>query len=153
ILGILKSGGAYLPIDTAYPAERLAFMIEDARPPIVISEERLKGHLRAYGARLLLLDQDWVTIAAASGENPVNRAGLENLAYVLYTSGSTGRPKGVALEHQSAATFVQWAQTVFSPAELAGVLFATSVCFDLSIFEIFVPLSVGGKVIVVENVL
>jgi acyl-coenzyme A synthetase/AMP-(fatty) acid ligase/acyl carrier protein len=79
--------------------------------------------------------------------------GPENLAYVLYTSGSTGRPKGVALEHQSAATFVQWAQTVFSPAELAGVLFATSVCFDLSIFEIFVPLSVGGKVIVVENAL
>ena len=72
---------------------------------------------------------------------------------MLFTSGSTGRPKGVAIEHHSAATFIQWAQTVFTPAELAGALFSTSVCFDLSIFEMFVPLSVGGKLIIVQNAL
>ncbi|HZP17424.1 MAG TPA: amino acid adenylation domain-containing protein, partial [Terriglobales bacterium] len=77
----------------------------------------------------------------------------ENLAYVLFTSGSTGRPKGVALQHRSATTFVHWAKTVYTPEELAGVLFSTSVCFDLSVFEMFVPLSTGGKVIVVQNAL
>ncbi len=72
---------------------------------------------------------------------------------MLFTSGSTGRPKGVALEHRSAATFLHWAQEVFTPEELAGVLFSTSICFDLSVFEMFVPLSVGGKVITAQNAL
>src|SRR4029077_348957 len=76
-----------------------------------------------------------------------------NLAYVLFTSGSTGRPKGVAIEHRAAAAFVQWAKQVFSKDQLAGVLFSTSVCFDLSIFEIFVTLSAGGEVILAPNAL
>ena len=72
---------------------------------------------------------------------------------MLFTSGSTGRPKGVAIEHRNVAAFVYWAQQVFTLRELAGVLLSTSICFDLSVFETFVPLSVGGKVIVVENAL
>src|SRR5207248_5372054 len=77
----------------------------------------------------------------------------KNLTYVIYTSGSTGQPKGVAIEHHSPVTFVHWARTLFSPEELSGVLASTSICFDLSVFEIFVPLSTGGKVILAENAL
>ena len=80
-------------------------------------------------------------------------ATAESLAYVIYTSGSTGTPKGVAIEHRSSWTFLHWAAEVFSRDELAGTLFATSICFDLSVFEIFAPLSRGGAVIVADNAL
>src|SRR5206468_12357903 len=105
------------------------------------------------GTETLCLDRDWSLIAHESEINPVRRIKPENLAYVLFTSGSTGRPKGVALEHRSAATFIHWAQSVFTPQELEGVLFSTSICFDLSVFEMFVPLSVGGKLILAHNAL
>src|SRR5207245_6640349 len=88
-----------------------------------------------------------------SAENPGASVKPDDLAYILFTSGSTGRAKVVAIEHRSASTFVQWAQTVFKPEEVAGTLFSTSMCFDLSIFEMFVPFSMGGKVILVQNAL
>ena len=72
---------------------------------------------------------------------------------MIYTSGSTGQPKGVAIEHASAVAFLYWASAAFTPEELSGVLLATSLCFDLSVFELFAPLCVGGKVIVAENAL
>ena len=77
----------------------------------------------------------------------------DNLAYVIYTSGSTGQPKGVAIEHRNTVALLHWAKSVFTVEELAGVLASTSICFDLSIFELFVPLSWGGKVILAENAL
>src|SRR5207302_10479173 len=78
---------------------------------------------------------------------------VENLAYVIYTSGSTGTPRGVAIEHGSVNVLLHWAREVFSAEELSGVLASTSICFDLSVFEIFAPLSWGGKVIVVRDAL
>src|SRR5205807_8277284 len=86
-------------------------------------------------------------------EKPASKLNPENLAYVIYTSGSTGKPKGTGIEHRSAATFLHWAREVFAAEDLAGVLASTSICFDLSIFEIFVPLSWGGTVIVAQNAL
>ncbi len=145
ILGILKAGGAYVPLDPAYPQERLAAIVEDAKAPILLTMRSLTNVLPAHGARLICLDADWEQIAERSTKNPDRNVAPSNLGYVLFTSGSTGRPKGVALEHRSAATFIQWAQEVFLPQEVAGTLFSTSICFDLSIFEIFVPLSMGGK--------
>src|SRR6059058_2718300 len=153
ILGILKAGGAYVPLDPAYPLQRLAAILEDAKAPVLITQQRLIDLLPQSTATTVSIDADWPDISQESGENPARNTKPENLAYVLFTSGSTGRPKGVALEHRSAATFVHWARTVFTPEEVAGVLLSTSVCFDLSIFEIFVPLSAGGKVIVVQNAL
>src|SRR5436309_1465774 len=85
--------------------------------------------------------------------NPDNRTTSKNLAYVIYTSGSTGKPKGVAIEHFSAATFLLWAHSVFTKEELTGVLASTSICFDLSVFELFAPLTCGGKIILAENAL
>jgi amino acid adenylation domain-containing protein len=153
ILGILKSGGAYVPLDPAYPKERIAHILQDAKAPVVLTQKALAPELPNFSGKTICLDADWNDISRESQDAPVVAATPENLAYVLFTSGSTGRPKGVALEHRSAATFVQWAQTVFTPDELAGVLFSTSVCFDLSVFEMFVSLSVGGKVIILQNAL
>ena len=90
--------------------------------------------------------------AGPAGESADRRA-LQRLAYVIYTSGSTGRPKGVGIEHRSVARLVQWARRAFTPRQLAGVLASTSICFDLSIFELFVPLSAGGTVFLVDNAL
>ena len=153
ILGILKAGGAYVPMDPSYPRERLGYILEDSRAPIVLTQESLLHGLPTFAGRTVCLDSEWNEIARESGENPGTQVRPECLAYVLFTSGSTGRPKGVALEHSAAVTFVEWATQVFSPEELAGVLFSTSVCFDLSVFEMFVTLSAGGTVILAQNAL
>ena len=153
IVGILKAGGAYVPIDPDYPKKRVEYILEDSQASIVLTQESLVGELPGFAGRSICLNGDWTEIGGESEENPVTQVKPEHLAYVLFTSGSTGRPKGVALEHRSAATFVQWAKQVFTPQELAGVLFSTSVCFDLSVFEMFVTLSAGGRIIMARNAL
>jgi amino acid adenylation domain-containing protein len=151
ILGILKTGAAYVPLDPAYPRERLAAILDDAKAPIVVTQTSLAGQLAGATSKILNIESD--ALDREPRHNPKVPVRPENLAYVLFTSGSTGRPKGVAIEHRSAAVLVHWAKSLFSREELAGVLFSTSVCFDLSIFEMFVPLSAGGTVIVVQNAL
>jgi amino acid adenylation domain-containing protein len=99
------------------------------------------------------LDTEWERIAEYRETNVQSGVKAENLAYVIYTSGSTGTPKGVLIEHHSAINFLYWTQQVFSSQELSGVLASTSICFDLSIFELFGPLCQGGKAILVENAL
>ena len=154
LLAVLKAGGAYVPLDGRYPGERVAFMLADAEAAVVLTQSELLGSLPGTSARVLCLDQE--EELGGAGESLSRGAagvGAGNLAYVIYTSGSTGRPKGVAITHASACTLVQWAQETFTLAELAGVLFSTSVCFDLSVFELFVPLCSGGMVVVAEDAL
>jgi len=158
ILGVLKAGGAYVPLDPAYPAERLAFLLQDSRAPVVITRTSLLPVLPEHEARLVLVDRHAGEIAACSPDRPEPSALQpstlpQNLAYFIYTSGSTGRAKGVAITHHSAGELVRWASRVYPREDLAGVLFATSICFDLSIFEMFVPLTLGGAVIVAGNAL
>jgi amino acid adenylation domain-containing protein len=153
LLGILKAGGAYVPLDPTYPRERLRFTVQDARLSVVLSQERLSESLPVSEAKAVCLDRDWNKIAWESASNPANDVTPGNLAYLIYTSGSTGKPKGVAIEHASVVAFLDWAQRTFSREELGGVLASTSICFDLSVFEIFVPLSCGGKVILAEDAL
>jgi len=153
LLAVLKSGGAYVPLDPMYPKDRVAKILEDSHAKVMITQESLIEILPPHSAEVIFIDRDWPAIATESDANLDVPVKAQNLAYVLFTSGSTGRPKGVALEHRSASIFVQWAQTVFTPEELAGTLFGTSICFDLSIFEMFVPLSVGGTVIIAQNAL
>ena len=154
LLGILKAGGAYVPLDPAYPKERLAFVLQDAQVSVLLTQQRLLATLpTTYGTQVLCLDTDWAQVARQIDTNPDNRTTSKNLAYVIYTSGSTGKPKGVAIEHFSAATFLLWAHGVFTKEELTGVLASTSICFDLSVFELFAPLTCGGKIILAENAL
>ena len=153
LLGILKAGGAYVPLDPTYPPERLVFMLEDASVAVVLTQARLVESLPKHQGRIVCLDTDWEIIERQSEANLISEVKLDNLAYVIYTSGSTGKPKGVAIEHRNAVALLDWAGQVFSPEELAGVFASTSICFDLSVFELFVPLSRGGKVILAENAL
>lgn len=153
ILGILKAGGAYVPLDPAYPRDRLAVILADAKPAIILTQAKLVEILPQDKGKIARLDADWPLIAQEPASNPVRNVKPGNLDYVLFTSGSTGRPKGVALEHRSAVIFVHWAKQVFLQEEVAGTLLSTSICFDLSVFEIFVPLSMGGSVIIAENAL
>ncbi|HEV7509115.1 MAG TPA: amino acid adenylation domain-containing protein [Thermoanaerobaculia bacterium] len=165
LLAVLESGAAYLPLDPAYPAERLRFLLADTGAALVVAERSLAWpegftaeipELYIDEATLGILGTLGTASAPASARVPAlvpGTAAEENLAYVIYTSGSTGVPKGVAIPHGSALRLVEWALARYSAAELAGVLFSTSTSFDLSIFEIFVPLSSGGAVIVADDAL
>jgi amino acid adenylation domain-containing protein/FkbH-like protein len=158
ILGTLKAGGAYVPMDPAYPKERIAFMLHDAKAGVLLTQRRQLSGLPATDARVICLDEfDWECSShksfARTESQRQNGSHQSPLAYVIYTSGSTGVPKGVAIEHRNAVAFVSWAKDVFTPEELSGVLASTSICFDLSVFEMFVPLCLGGKVILADNAL
>jgi amino acid adenylation domain-containing protein/FkbH-like protein len=153
ILGVLKAGGAYVPLDPAYPQDRLAFILEDTKAPVLLTERVSQDLQVSEKTQVVFLDSDWPQIEQQNRDNLTSSARGSDLAYVIYTSGSTGKPKGVALEHRNAVSFINWARDVFSREELAGVLASTSICFDLSVFEMFVPLSWGGTVILAENAL
>ena len=153
LLGILKAGGAYVPLDPAYPSERLRFMLEDSAAPLFITQRDLLASLPPRKGHTICLDDDWESIGRESDEDPDSEAIAENLAYVIYTSGSTGKPKGVAIQHKSVVALLNWARVIFSPEELQGVLASTSICFDLSVFELFVTLGLGGCVILADNAL
>ncbi|WP_429794769.1 non-ribosomal peptide synthetase, partial [Brevibacillus borstelensis] len=153
LLGILKAGGAYLPLDPNYPSERVAYILEDAQAPFLLTQAHLLDRLPKSQSEAICLDTDWDAIGKHSIENLPTTAGPEDLAYVIYTSGSTGHPKGVAIRHRNAVALIAWSLSEFSREQLKGVLASTSLCFDLSVFEIFVTLSAGGSVILVENAL
>ncbi|WP_272419266.1 amino acid adenylation domain-containing protein [Polyangium jinanense] len=153
LLGILKSGAAYVPLDPAYPRERLEYMLADSGARLLLTSRALVGAFPGAGARALCLDDIVTEDDSDGGERLQAGARGENLAYLIYTSGSTGRPKGVSMTHRSATQFLRWANEVFSPAEMRGVLAATSVCFDLSIFEMFGPLTMGGVVVLAPDAL
>ncbi|WP_447980434.1 amino acid adenylation domain-containing protein [Candidatus Nitrospira bockiana] len=153
VLAILKAGAAYVPIDPTYPRERMLYMLDDAQVSVLLTQERLLGVLPQRAGRCLCIDRDWPEIAEQEGGALAVLHHPSHAAYVIYTSGSTGRPKGVVITHGSAVTLVQWAHTVYRPEDLRGMLASTSLCFDLSVFELFVPLSCGGRVIIADHAL
>jgi non-ribosomal peptide synthetase component F len=153
VLGILKTGAAYLPMDPAYPPERLAFMVQDSRMPLLVTESHLRPLLPS-GPEIVCVDADRTDIARVPRENPERECvSPGDLACIIYTSGSTGKPKGVMLEHRGLMSLLTWIGKSLTREQTAGVLAATSLCFDLSLFELFVPLSSGGTVILAESVL
>ena len=141
LLGVLKAGCAYVPLDPAAPAASVASIIEDAGLPLVIADEP--------GAKVLAVADIDGTRTASPG---VAGAGTD-LAYVIYTSGSTGRPKGVEVEHRNVLALLRWAAATYSDDELRGVLGAASVCFDASVAELFPPLVTGGSIVLADNLL
>ena len=153
LLAILKAGSAYIPLDPSYPQERLAFILEDTQAPVLLTQASLVEAMPQHKAQVICLDGHWQTIAQQSQENLFTELTTDNLAYTIYTSGSTGRPKGVMIKHASTVAMLDWANKTFAIEARAGVLASTSICFDLSVFEVFVPLCCGGKIILIENAL
>ncbi len=156
LLAILKVGAAYVPLDPAYPAERIAFMLEDSQAGVLLTYHTLRHRLPPSTARLVCLDeeQDALCLSDDADWKPLLCLSLsDHPSHVIYTSGSTGRPKGVVITHRGVASLIAWAHTVYTPEDLAVVLASTSVCFDLSVFEIFVTLSTGGTVVLVDTIL
>jgi hypothetical protein len=148
VLAVHKAGGAYLALDPSYPAERIRFIVADAAAPVIVTNAALAPVFAESGARLLL-DTEPESIETKIAELIPAQPG--DLAYVLYTSGSTGRPKAVGIEHRNLVNLISWGRSVVSDAELRGLLFSTSLNFDLSAFEMFLPLAFGGCIVMVEN--
>ena len=152
LLAVLKAGGAYVPLDPQYPAERVAYMLDDSKAQVLLTESAVMAGLPATDAAVLLLDHaGW--LAAYPEVAPRSPVSAQNLAYVIYTSGSTGKPKGVAIAHRNVTALIHWSQQVYSREDLQGVLASTSVCFDLSVWEIFVTLASGGFMVLAANAL
>ncbi|HWU56152.1 MAG TPA: amino acid adenylation domain-containing protein, partial [Rhizomicrobium sp.] len=152
LLAIHKAGGAYLPLDAALPAERIAYMLSDAKARLLVTTSQEAKRLPPAQVPHIHMDDTAVSGAPARPVSLVAPA-PENLAYVIYTSGSTGMPKGVAVEHRCAANFVLFSMSRLAPDELDGILFSTALTFDVSVDELFVSLAAGGRLIVTDNLL
>ena len=151
LLGILKAGGVYVPLDPAYPKERLAFMLEDAKVPVILTQGALLAGLPEHHANVVCLDSDWEAITQKSAENPICFTMPENLAYVIYTSGSTGQPKGVLVSHASTAEHCLNVQRYYELDSSDRVLQFASMSFDLSLEQIFPTLIVGATLVLMST--
>jgi amino acid adenylation domain-containing protein len=148
LLGIWKAGGAYVPIDPTYPIERQAYMLDDAEVRVVVTQERLLERVPVGGAQVVCLDRDWSEIERAAESLESIERDPEQAAYVIYTSGSTGEPKGVEVPHRALANFL-CAMREHPGLGSDDVLVAvTTLSFDIAGLELYLPLFVGGRVVV-----
>jgi len=152
ILGVLKTGAAYAPVDPAAPRERLAFMLEDIAAglggslPAVVIQSRLLDRLPSGASRVITLDGDFASVASYATSSPHFEVSPHDLAYVIYTSGSTGKPKGVMIEHRSLVNYIWWARQKYSSGERLSWPLFSSLAFDLTVTSIFTPLISGGRI-------
>ncbi|AKT40596.1 non-ribosomal peptide synthetase [Chondromyces crocatus] len=153
LFAVLKVGAAYVPVDPAYPQARQALMIEESQAALLITRGTLGASFANDRLRRVALDEAAAPIAAEPDGALGTQVLSDQLAYLLTTSGSTGRPKAVAIEHRNAVAMLQWSRAEFPVEVLRGTLASTSICFDLSVFEIFLPLSVGATIVLADNAL
>ena len=151
LFGILKAGGAYLPLDPNYPDERLAFMLEDAKPPVVVTDRRLAKKLPGRGARMVLLDGDRARVSREDAGNAALEILPENPAYVLYTSGSSGKPKGVVVPHRAVVNFLTSMRERPGIGSRDTLLAVTTLSFDIAGLELYLPLTVGASVVLASR--
>jgi amino acid adenylation domain-containing protein len=153
LLGIMKAGAAYVPLDPSYPFERLAYMIEDAAPPVLLTQSSLRDGLQGCTAQILALDEHIDEIAAQDADNLHTNEALSQhqLAYVIYTSGSTGKPKGVMVEHGAVVNFLLSMQREPGLAASDCLLAVTTISFDIAALELYLPLVAGAKVVLASR--
>ncbi len=149
LLGILKAGSAYVPLDPDYPLSRLQFMLEDSEVPLLISQSHLLKKLPVLEMKVVCLDSEWDQIAGYSVENPIRYCGPGNLAYVIYTSGSTGVPKGCQVTHSNVTRLFAATETLYNFNQQDVWTLFHSYAFDFSVWEIWGALFYGGKLVVV----
>jgi amino acid adenylation domain-containing protein len=151
VLGILKAGGAYVPLDPAYPSERISAVLRDSKPPVLLTEASLSADLEPLGTRIIRLDADWHEIGRESAQLPTSPVCSSDLAYLIYTSGSTGKPKGVMIPHRCVVNFLG------SMARCPGLtaddtlVAVTTLAFDIAVLELFLPLTLGARVVLASR--
>ena len=151
LLAVLKSGAAYVPLDPAYPADRIAYVLGDAGAAILVTEDKVLEHLGKTPCRILSLAGDAGRIEKTAASRPEPLAGSDDLAYVIYTSGSTGRPKGVEIEHRAVVNFVQAMAKRPGLTRDDVLLAVTTVSFDIAVLELFLPMYVGATVVLASR--
>ncbi|MEO8664516.1 MAG: amino acid adenylation domain-containing protein, partial [Ignavibacteria bacterium] len=147
LLSIMKAGGAYVPIDPSYPQERVDYMINDSQIKIILSAKNLAEVIQSHDAKVIYLDSDIKNILRESKESPDVVISPENMVYVIYTSGSTGNPKGVVNIHKGLTNQILWIKDYLKCTAEDIVLQKTSFSFDVSTFELFMPLICGAKLV------
>ena len=151
LYGVLKAGGAYVPLDPEYPKDRLAFMLEDAAPSVILTHSPVAERLPSSSAALIELDSEWETIATQPTTRvPRGDLALGHLAYVIYTSGSTGKPKGAMNEHRGILNRIHWMQRAYDLTERDVVVQKTPYSFDVSLSELFWPLMFGARLVIAK---
>jgi amino acid adenylation domain-containing protein/FkbM family methyltransferase len=150
LLGVLKAGGAYVPLDPAYPTQRLSFILDDVSAPVVITHKQFDELLPEQTGLMIKVDEDWDLIDRESETRPERLGTDNNLAYVIYTSGSTGRPKGVMIEHRSICNRLLWMQAEYPLTADDCLLQKTVFTFDASVWEIFIPLFAGARLVMAQ---
>jgi amino acid adenylation domain-containing protein len=152
LYAIVKAGGAYLPLDPEYPAERVHYILDESGARCALTQEALRGALEGPDGtrRVLALDSDWEQVAACEASRPDNTTRPDHLAYVIYTSGSTGNPKGVMIEHRGICNRLLWMQDDLGLRSSDRVLQKTPYTFDVSVWEFFLPLMAGATLVVAK---
>jgi amino acid adenylation domain-containing protein/non-ribosomal peptide synthase protein (TIGR01720 family) len=151
ILGVLKAGGAYVPLDPEYPKERVAYMLEDSRIPVLLTQEKLLEKLPESAALAVAVDRDAAAIATQSSEPVASGLGLNGIAYMIYTSGSTGKPKGVQVPHEAVVNFLHSMSKKPGLTSADTLLAVTTLSFDIAGLELYLPLSVGARLLLVSR--
>ncbi|WP_342551890.1 non-ribosomal peptide synthase/polyketide synthase [Paenibacillus sp. FSL R7-0652] len=148
IMGVLKAGGAYLPLDPTYPQERITYMLEDSGTALILTQRHVADRVAFQGAMLYLEDQE---IYSGPGDNLAGVSSPQNLAYVIYTSGSTGKPKGVLIEQRNLVNYVWWAKGIYCENNQMNFPLYSTISFDATVTSLFTPLLIGSKLIVFGN--
>ncbi|HEX9840752.1 MAG TPA: amino acid adenylation domain-containing protein [Anaerolineales bacterium] len=154
LLGVLKAGATYLPLDPAFPSERLAFMLEDARASFILTQESLISRLPKHTAQVICLDDisHSKLLQSSNGSEPhVSIAKPDDLAYVIYTSGSTGKPKGVQIHHQAVLNFLCSMRQRLGITADDTFLAVTTLSFDIAVLELLLPLTTGARVVIASS--
>jgi amino acid adenylation domain-containing protein len=151
VLGVLKAGGAYVPLDPTYPKDRLAYMMEDARARVLLTQEHLLESLPEHSAQVICLDTSRELIARESVENPASDTWAESLVYVTYTSGSTGRPKGIGMIQRPLLNLLEWMNRNTQLPEGARTVQFASLSFDVSFQDMFSTWFSGGTLVLLTE--
>jgi amino acid adenylation domain-containing protein/thioester reductase-like protein len=151
LLAVLKAGGAYVPLDPSYPTDRLAFMMADSELPVLLTEQAQLANLPPTSARVIVLETDRAEIEIQSQDCVTSNVTPDNVAYTIYTSGSTGKPKGVQVLHGGVVNFLE--SMLIKPGLTAAdtLLAVTTISFDIAVLELFLPLIVGAKIVLVSR--
>jgi amino acid adenylation domain-containing protein len=153
MVGIFQAGGAYVPLDPAHPPARLSFMLEDSGAPVVLTQRHLGGTLPPHRSRVVFVEDAVADTGSAPGAptaSPRAGSGPQHLAYVIYTSGSTGTPKGVMMEHRSLSNVAEAMRDMLGLSQADVVLAVSTISFDIACLDVFLPLMLGGRVVILS---